>query len=140
MTWPFATSRRVEFRDTDTAGIAHFSTYFLFMEEAEHALLRHAGLTVFQDDPLGILTWPRVSAKCEYQDAARFEEVLKIEVGLARLGTKSITWRFRISRADKQLALGEIAAVCCRLVVGQRPQSIAIPEEIRKKLTSYLLR
>jgi len=140
MTWPFASTRRVEFRDTDTAGIAHFSTYFNFMEEAEHALLRQAGLSVFEPDPAGTLTWPRVSAKCEYRAAAHFEEMLKIEVGVVRLGTKSVIWRFRISRDGTELALGEIAAVCCRLLPGQPPQSLAIPDDIRKKLEPYCLK
>ena len=41
-------SRRVEFRDTDAAGIMHFSTYFTYMEEAEHELFRRLGTTVMQ--------------------------------------------------------------------------------------------
>src|SRR5688572_30626127 len=42
----YKTSRRIEFRDTDAAGIAHFSVFFTFMEEAEHEFLRHVGLSV----------------------------------------------------------------------------------------------
>ncbi|MHC4772214.1 MAG: acyl-CoA thioesterase, partial [Planctomycetota bacterium] len=30
--------RRVEFHDTDMAGIVHFTAYFRFMETAEHEL------------------------------------------------------------------------------------------------------
>ena len=40
----FRYTRRVQFSETDLAGIAHFSTYFRYMEEAEHALWRAAGL------------------------------------------------------------------------------------------------
>ena len=36
----FTTARRIEFRDTDAAGIVHFSAFFLWMESAEHELLR----------------------------------------------------------------------------------------------------
>lgn len=139
MTWPFTTSRRIEFRDTDAAGVAHFSTYFVFMEEAEHELLRQAGLSVFQEEPQGTLTWPRVSAKCEYRSAARFEEMIVIEGGISRLGTKSVTWRFRISRDGAELARGELAAVCCRLQAGLPPVSLAIPSAIREKLMPYCL-
>ena len=42
----FRTSRRVEFRDTDAAGIVHFSVFFTWMEAAEHELLRSLGLSV----------------------------------------------------------------------------------------------
>ena len=45
---PFVARRRVEFRDTDAAGIAHFSTFFVWMESAEHELLRHAGVPLVE--------------------------------------------------------------------------------------------
>jgi hypothetical protein len=39
----FITTRRVEFSDTDAAGIAHFVAFFRWMEQAEHDLLRSVG-------------------------------------------------------------------------------------------------
>ena len=38
--------RRVQFYETDAAGIVHFSWFFRYMEEAEHALWREAGLSI----------------------------------------------------------------------------------------------
>ena len=35
--------RRVQFYETDAAGIVHFSWFYRYMEEAEHALWREAG-------------------------------------------------------------------------------------------------
>ena len=49
----YTTSRRIEFRDTDAAGIAHFSVFFTMMEEAEHEFLRHLGLSVLMRDEKG---------------------------------------------------------------------------------------
>src|SRR5689334_6065032 len=42
----FRYTRRVQFSETDMAGIVHFSAYFRFMEEAEHALWRAAGVSI----------------------------------------------------------------------------------------------
>ena len=42
----FQFERRVEFCETDAAGIAHFSSLIVYMEQAEHALLRSLGLSV----------------------------------------------------------------------------------------------
>ena len=42
MTTAFHTTRRVEFADTDMAGIVHFASFFRFMESAEHDFLRTA--------------------------------------------------------------------------------------------------
>ena len=36
-------TRRVQFHETDLAGLVHFSIFFRYMEEAEHALWRAAG-------------------------------------------------------------------------------------------------
>jgi len=138
MTTCFVTTRRVEFCDTDAAGIMHFVAFFRMMEQAEHDLLRSVGLSVVQHDAEGTLSWPRVAARCEFKAAARFEELLEIEVRLARVGERSITYVHRFVRDGVVLAEGEITAVCCRMVSGQPPQPVTIPAVFREKLRPYL--
>ena len=70
----FQTQRRVEFRDTDAAGIVHFSVFFAYMEEAEHEFLRSIGLGVMMEIDGARISWPRVKAECNYRNAVRFEE------------------------------------------------------------------
>lgn len=133
----FTTTRRVEFCDTDAAGIAHFAAFFRMMEQAEHDLLRSVGLSVVMHDAEGAISWPRVSAKCDFRSAAKFEDVLQIEVRIARLGERSVTYAHRLSHDGKELATGEIVAVCCRIRDLSPPQSIAIPPEIAEKLRQF---
>src|SRR4029078_12776542 len=111
----FVTTRRVEFSDTDAAGIAHFAAFFRMMEQAEHELLRSVGLSVVMHDAAGKISWPRVNARCDFQSAARYEELLEIEVRISRLGKTSVTYSHRFLRSGEQLATGEITSVCCRL-------------------------
>jgi 4-hydroxybenzoyl-CoA thioesterase/acyl-CoA thioester hydrolase len=134
LTTAFLTTRRVEFSDTDAAGIMHFVAFFRMMEQAEHDLLRSLGLGVIMHDAEGQLSWPRVAARCDFQAAARFEEVLEIEVRIARLGERSVTYAHRFLREGQLLASGEITAVCCRMVPGQPLQSMPIPAAIADKL------
>lgn len=136
MTAVFRTTRRVEFHQTDAAGIAHFSTFFIYMEEVEHEFLRSRGLSVMMRDEQGVISWPRVAATCQYRSAARFEDLLEVEMRIARLGAKSVTWGFRFSLAGKEVATGEMSAVCCRLKADGTPRSIPIPEEIRRKISA----
>jgi len=89
MTQLFHTTRRVEFCHTDAAGIIHFGAFFEFMEQAEHELLRSRDLSVFMNDDAGIISWPRVAARCEFRSAARFEDMLDIEVNISRLGRRA---------------------------------------------------
>jgi 4-hydroxybenzoyl-CoA thioesterase/acyl-CoA thioester hydrolase len=135
----FTTERRVEFRDTDAAGIVHFSVFFTYMEAAEHALLRSLGLSVLEHDEQGALTWPRVAARCDYHSAVRFEDMLNIEVHVSRLGRKSVSYAFAFNCGGRQIANGEITAVCCRLGAGGALQSILIPPALAEKLKTYTL-
>ena len=137
----FATSRRVEFCDTDAAGIAHFSALFCYMEQAEHAMLRSLGTSVMAPmDDGGHLTWPRVRAECDFIGPIRFEDELEIRVQVVRLGQKSVTYRFDFySASGKLVARGSIVAVCCRIhpeVPGL--ESIPIPEAVRKLLAGFV--
>ena len=130
----FCTTRRVEFRDTDAAGIVHFSAFFPMMEAAEHEFLRSRGLSVMQpQDDGGHLTWPRVSATCDYHAAARFEDQLTIAVWVDHVGGKSVRYRFEFSCNDQRIATGQLTAVCCQLTNGHL-QSVTIPNTVRAKL------
>lgn len=134
MATTFVTTRRVEFSDTDAAGIMHFAAFFRMMEQAEHDLLRSVGLSVVMHDAVGNISWPRVNAKCDFQSAARFEELLEIEVRITRLGKRSVTYSHRFLRGGEQLASGEVTSVCCRIRERKSPKSITIPSAIVKKL------
>ena len=134
----FKTTRRVEFSDTDAAGIMHFAAFFRFMEQAEHELLRSLDLSVLMHDDQGPISWPRVGAKCEFRSAARFEDILEIEVAIRRLGDKSISYGFAFECEGRDIAVGELTAVCCRMSNDMAPQSIAIPAWFREKLSGFV--
>jgi 4-hydroxybenzoyl-CoA thioesterase/acyl-CoA thioester hydrolase len=139
----FRTRRIVEFRDTDAAGIVHFSAFFPWMESAEHEMLRSVGIQVLpdlrrQDDTV---TWPRVSVGCDYSNAARFEQWLDIEVSVSKIGRSSIAYRIEFTREAPEegqvpIAVGKVVVVCCRLRPGGGLEKAIIPDEIRAKLES----
>jgi 4-hydroxybenzoyl-CoA thioesterase/acyl-CoA thioester hydrolase len=134
---PFRTSRFVEFADTDMAGIMHFSSFFRFMEAAEHELLRSLGFSVYSEIDGEVVTFPRVAAKCEFHSPARCEDILDIAVTVQRVGTKSITYKFAFSQHGRDVATGEMTSVCCRIPHGQGPVSIPIPPIFAEKLRNF---
>jgi acyl-CoA thioester hydrolase len=136
MTIHYKTTRRVEFRDTDAAGMAHFSVFFVWMEQAEHELLRHLGLSVVLSDEQGVLSFPRVGCRCDYQRAVKFEDVLEIEVAIVRLGKKSVTYEFSFSHQGRPVASGQTTSVCCRFQSDGTPKSVPIPNWISEKLSA----
>src|SRR5579883_671751 len=135
MTAPFRVSRRVDFADTDMAGIIHFSNYFRYMEFAEVAFLRSRGLSVSMDWGVEHVSFPRVSASCDFLHPVRFDDVVDIEVRVERVGRKSVTYSFNFTHEGKPVAKGRISAVCCRMRPGiHELESIDIPAEIRTQL------
>ena len=131
----FQAQRRVEFRDTDAAGIMHFSAFFPMMESVEHEFLRSIDIEVMpHHDDVNRLTWPRVSAQCDYHGPAWFEDVLDIAVHLDRIGSSSLNCRYEISCGERRVATGRIVAVCCRLSEGGRLSKSDIPEETKRRL------
>ena len=135
---PFIVQRRVEFCDTDMAGIVHFSNFFRFMEFAEVAFLREKGLNVRFEYEGQQLAFPRVSATCDYSVPAKFEEVLDIAVRVVSIGTKSVTYSHNFSRAGTTIANGKITTVCCTMTDDHKLKSIEIPVTLRQLLSENL--
>lgn len=133
---PFRTTRQVEFSDTDMAGIVHFAEFFRYMEAAEHAYLRACGLMVYHDWEGKRLTFPRVSASCDYLKPARFPEVLTIEVRVDHIGRTSVRYGFSFYREEQLLAKGQVTTVLCRVDEQGKLEPFAIPEPIRELLTN----
>ena len=139
MSGEFLYQRRIEFCETDAAGLVHFSAFFQYMEQAEHALLRHLGTSVVAEDEEGTISWPRVSASCKFTGAVKFEDEIDIVVIVERIGTKSVTYGFRFQRDNQTIATGKLTSVCCRIHHDQPPQSIAIPTELAAQLRQFVL-
>ena len=132
----FITRRRVEFCDTDLAGMMHFSNFFRFMEFAEQEFLRARGLSVAWEEGTEKFGFPRVNATCDYRVPARFEQVLEIEVTIARLGAKSVTYEFTFRHAGTLIAEGRMTSVCCRVVLGGPLETVELPPVYRARLSS----
>ena len=130
----FHTTRRVEFSDTDMAGIVHFSRFFVFMEAAEHAFLRALGTSVSTEWDGNKIGWPRLEATCTYLSPAVFEDVLDIHLKVIRKGTKSLTYRFDFFRGETAIARGELSTVCCICNPGEKIRSIPIPDFIADQI------
>jgi 4-hydroxybenzoyl-CoA thioesterase/acyl-CoA thioester hydrolase len=121
-------TRRVQFHETDAAGLVHFSAFFRYMEEGEHALWRAAGLSIH---PAGTeVGWPRLSASFEYHRPLRFEDEFEIRMQVAAVDRSTISYVCRLTRGDEAIATGRLKIIC----VSRRPdaplKAISIPPDI----------
>ena len=131
--------RRVEFHETDRAGIIHFSNYFKHMDTAvaeffrtldlPGPLTRYWGGTEEEE-----FDWPYVSVSCEFKKPAQFDDLLQIHIFVKKIGNTSMAFEISFTRESEELARGQVHVVCCKSVNGE-PKSHVIPGEIRDKIT-----
>ena len=131
---------RVQFADTDMAGIMHFANFFRFMERAEHAFFRSLGLSVVdrvEHAPEGErVGWPRVNVSCDYCTPLCFEDEVEVEVLIEEIRTRAVRFLFRIRKTDGELAAeGRITTVCVRKdKASGKMRAVEIPARIREKI------
>src|SRR5437762_3700781 len=105
MPYEFKATRRVEFSETDMAGIMHFSNFFRFMETAEHGFYRSLGFSVAMAKTDPRLGWPRVHAECDYKQPLRFEDHVEIHLLVREKRSKSVNFLFRFRKLTGSTAV-----------------------------------
>jgi YbgC/YbaW family acyl-CoA thioester hydrolase len=124
--------RRVQFYETDLAGIVHFSWFFRYMEEAEHALWREAGLSIHPPD--GEVGFPRVSTSFEFHSALRFEQEFDVHLRVTAMTKKSIRYTCVLTDGDRKIATGTLVTVCVRRRGHEPMTAVEIPPEIAARI------
>ena len=133
MPYEFKAVRRVEFSETDMAGIVHYSNFFRYMETAEHAFFRSLGYSVSMDQLDPPLGWPRVHASCDYRQPLRFEDEVEIHLLIREKKSKSFTYLFKFRKLDKsggdpvEIARGQLTVVCVTRNAAGKMTAVNIP-------------
>lgn len=109
---PFSIPVRVYYEDTDAAGVVYYANYLRFMERARTEWLRDLG---FEQDELsqqeGVVFAVR-SASLEFIKAARFNDMLQVDVTVTATGKASVTLKQMITRGDELICSGEVRLAC----------------------------
>ena len=129
----FQMMRRVQFAETDLAGVLYFANYYRYMEEVEHAFWRSVGCSVITKMNGHEISWPRVKTSMEHFVPARFEDELKLLLTITNVSDRSMSLEVDFLRGGEKIAEGKTKAVCCSMVNGKF-SSVAIPERLRAVL------
>jgi YbgC/YbaW family acyl-CoA thioester hydrolase len=131
----FVFTRRVEFSETDMAGIVHFANYYKWMEEAEGEFRRSLGLSIMQPRGDGsCIGWPRISASCTFERPLVYEDEFQVRLDIERIGVKSVTFAAEFWKGDQRVAYGRVKTACCICRPNAPLMSIEIPEDQRAVL------
>ncbi len=120
--------RRVQFYETDTAGLVHFSWFFRYMEEAEHALWRSAGLSIAPAD--AAIGFPRVAASFDFHNPLKFEDEFEVNLSITDISKKIINYQVRIIKNELPIASGKLTVACVTKQPGKPMKAVNIPKEI----------
>ena len=99
------------------------------MERFFEAVCSVSYSTLIQDRRLG---FPTASIQSDFRRPLRYGDIVDIEVEVARLGNKSLTFSYRILNSA-----GELCSTVEQVVVAMdlaTHQSVAIPDAVRKCL------
>jgi YbgC/YbaW family acyl-CoA thioester hydrolase len=130
----FSITHRVQFSETDMAGVVHFSNYFRWMEMVEHAFFRSLGLSVMMTHEAVDIGWPRVACSCEFRKPARFEDEITMKLRVTKVGGKSLSYDVDFYKGEELLAQGKLTSVCVAHNEGKF-EAIAIPAAVREQLS-----
>lgn len=137
MAYEFKVVRRVEFSETDMAGIMHFSNFFRFMETAEHGFFRSLGYSIVTRNIEVPVGWPRVHAQCDFKAPLRFEDEVEVQLLVAEKRSKALTYVFKLRKLNSptpiEVARGKITVVCV-MHDGSKMTACNIPKEIADKI------
>lgn len=120
--------RRIEWIDTDAAGIYHWTTVCRLAEAAEAELHRALGIS-----ELTFGVSPRVAVRFEFKRRLRFDDPVEVELRVVQVGRSSVSYEVEIVGPEGTAASGRIDSC---LVDGEEGKAISLPAGVRKALTS----
>ena len=94
---------RVRYSDTDAQGIAHHSSYILWLEEARLGWLRAIDLG-YADLTAGGMFLSLVECACRYVSPAKGEDLVTVDVWVVEISRLRVRLRYEIRRGDTLLA------------------------------------
>ena len=137
MAYEMTIVREVEWHHTDMAGIIHFSTFFYFMEAAEHAFFRSLGFSINTTTPER-LGWPRVHVECDFRYPLRFEDSVEVRLLVKEKRTRTLTYAFVFRKlnggAAREVARGSITVACVKRNAAGELAAVPIPEAIAERI------
>jgi acyl-CoA thioester hydrolase len=124
---------RVRFAETDQMGIAHHSSYVVWMEAARVEWLRERGMSYRQWEEEGV-SLAVSGIELEYRASAKFDDELVIETKLVEAKSRRFRFEYLVRRDGTLLAKG----VSLHTPTDRTGKAIRLPEKWLQGLEQYL--
>lgn len=123
--------------DCDFLGHMNVSRYFAACSDGVFAIQSEMGLTANDMRAGRRLSFAVVNAQSDFRAELSAGDAIRLETSIVAIGSKSITFRHRLFRADGDKIAFETEFKCVMLSLETRRAS-EIPEDVREKATEWL--
>jgi acyl-CoA thioester hydrolase len=100
------TAFRVRYAETDQMGMAYYANYLVWFEVMRGDYMRAVGVPYTRLEAAGYRL-PIVEARVRYLAPARYDDPVEVVAWIHRLGSRLITFRYRVECRGTLLAYGE---------------------------------
>ena len=126
------TAFRVRYAETDQMGIAYYANYLVWFEVMRGDFMRAVGVPYTEMEREGILL-PIAEAHVRYVAPARYDDPVEVSAVITRLGSRRVTFEYRVECEGRLLATGWTTHVPVDRAGRVRP----FPRELREALERY---
>jgi YbgC/YbaW family acyl-CoA thioester hydrolase len=130
----FSHEIRIRFIDTDMSGRIHYSSLLRYFESCEIEFFRSLGLHAEDSIRAGI-GLPRVHVECDYLGAIHYDDLLRVEVSVGKVGHSAFRLEFDVRKEQTLVARGNFVIVSMDKLTG-RP--VELPERLAGPLRQQL--
>lgn len=117
----------VRYAETDQMGVVHHAAYLIWFELARTRLCEAAGTSYASIEESG--HWLMVTgAELSYRRGARYGDTVQVDCWIERLGSRGLSFAYRVRRGDQSLVTGRTDHHWVR-VADRRPCRIPAPLE-----------
>ncbi len=117
---------RVQYEDTDMAGIVYHANYLRFIERARSDWVRNLGNDQNAMRDAGFV-WVVRKIEADYLATAKFEDILDVETDLVSVSGVRLTMLQSVKRAGVEIFRASVMVVC----MSQEGKPVRLPAEIR---------
>jgi 4-hydroxybenzoyl-CoA thioesterase len=130
--------RRVRFEDVDAANIVFFGRFFGYCHEAMETLFERelpgGYVALITQRRIG---FPAVHVECDFEQPLRYGDIAHITTSVERIGNKSCTFCYAITRGSDGEHVASIRHICAVSDLAAL-KAIPIPDDVRATLVRHL--
>ncbi|RBW70114.1 acyl-CoA thioesterase [Bacillus taeanensis] len=124
---------RINWGDTDKAGIVYYPNYFKWFDIAGHQFFRSIGLAPSELEEKHNVIIPLLDARCSFEEPLLYDDIITIKTVVEEINRKTIKLKHEVYRGDTRTGHGYEVRGWVKEVEGKY-KAVLIPDEIREVL------